>query len=150
MLVLFSVGPLRLGVDVRRVREVARAIPISAPLPEAGGVVGMITLRGESTAVVDLGVVLGLHGDSSERQQRMIAVEHNGASVCLLVDRIEGLLTVDPKDLEEPPAAITDVDVRWLDYMTRSSDGALIGVLNLDRVLSRSCLKQERAETASV
>ena len=50
MLIVFRVDELCLGIDVRQVREVARAIPLSAPPSNAGGVAGMITLRGESSA----------------------------------------------------------------------------------------------------
>ncbi len=144
MLIVFGVGELRLGIDVRKVREVTRAIPLSVPLPNAGGVAGMITLRGESTAVVNLSVVLGLPCEQRDRTARMIAVRHSGAAVCLLVDQIDGLHDVTDADLETPPPVVADVDIRWLDYVTRSATGDLIGVVNVDHMLSQVSLVGEK------
>ncbi len=140
MLIVFRVGELRLGIDVRQVREVARAISLSVPLPNAGGVAGMITLRGESAAVIDFNVVLGVPCERRDREARMIAVHHNGATVCLLVDKIDGLHDVTDADLEPPPPVVADVDIRWLDYVTRSATGKLIGVVNVERILSQVSL----------
>lgn len=150
LLVVFRVGELRLGIDVRRVREVARALPFSIPLPDSGGVVGMITLRGEATAVVDLRIVLGLPCQQRDRRARMIAVHHDGAAVCLLVDEIDGVHDVTDAVLEPPPPVVADVDVRWLDCIMRSATGGLIAVVNVDRMLSQVSLTGLRVETASV
>lgn len=150
LLVLFRAGELRLGIDVRQVREVARAIPPSVPLPNARGLVGMITLRGESAAVVDLNVVLGVPCAQRDRRARLIVVHHNGAVVCLLVDQIDGLHDVTEADLETPPSVIADLDIRWLDYVARSRTGELIGVVHLDRLLSQISLARMEVETASV
>ena len=150
MLILFQMGPLRLGIDVRQVREVVRAIPLSAPFPNAGGVAGMITLRGESVAVVDLNAVLGARCEQRGRRARMIAVRHHGSTVCLLVDQIGGLHHVADADLEPPPPVVADMDIRWLDYVTRSATGGLIGVVNVDRILSLACLANTEMETTSV
>ncbi len=150
MLIVFRVGELCLGIDVRHVREVARAIPLSALLPNAGGVAGMISLRGESTAVVDLSTLLGVSCEQRDRRARMIAVHHNCATVCLLVDQIDGLRDVTGADLESPPPVVADVNIRWLDYVTRSTTGELIGVVNVDRMLSQVSLAGVEVETASV
>ena len=150
MLVVLQVGPLRLGIDSRRVREVTRAVPLSAPLPGAGAVVGMVTLRGRAAAVIDLGEALGVVRGDRDRRGRMIAVEHDGATACLLVDRIDGLLDVADADLQRPPAAVAAVDVRWLDCVARAANGELIGVVNVDRVLSGASLKKTEAEPVHV
>lgn len=149
MLVVFRVCELRLGIDVRHVREVVRAVPLSVPLPNAGCVVGLITLRGQSTAVVDLNRALGAGCSPRDRRARMIAVPHGGTTVCLLVDQVEGLQDVTDTDPEPPPPVIADVDVRWLDHVTRSAAGELIGVINVDRILSQTPLSATKVKTAN-
>jgi len=141
---------LRLGIDIRRVREVARAIPLSAPLPSAGGVAGMITLRGEAVAVIDLNTLLGAPCGHRDRRARMIAVRHDGAVVCLLVDQIEGLREVHDADLEPPPRVIADVDVWWLDHVMRCDAGDLVGIVNVDRILSKASLARAGGEAVCV
>ncbi len=150
MLIVFRVGELRLGIDVRHVCEVARAIPLSAPLPGASGVAGMITLRGEAAAVVDVNALIGAPCDQRDGRARMIAVRHDEATVCILVDQIEGLRDVNSADLEPPPPVIADLDVWWLDHVLRCDRGELVGVVNLDRILSEASLAGTGGEAIGV
>lgn len=69
---LFRVGSLRLGIDVRRVREVTREIPVEIPLPESDGVAGLLTLRGRTTAVLDMNAILNAPRDAAVRRGRLI------------------------------------------------------------------------------
>jgi len=150
MLIVFQVGELRLGIDVRHVREVTRAIPLSAPLMNSGGVAGMVTLRGEAAAVIDMNALIGAPCDVRDRRARMIAVRHDEATVCLLVDRIEGLRDVNKGDLEPPPPVIADLEVWWLDHVLRCDQGDLVGVVNLNRILSKASLAGTGGETIGV
>lgn len=150
MLIVFRVGELRLGIDVRQVREVARAIPLAAPLPNSTGVAGMVTLRGEAAAVIDVNALIGAPCDQRDRRARMIAIGHDGATVCLLVDQIEGLRDVNDTDLEPPPQVIADLDVWWLDFVLRCEQGDLVGVVNLDRILSKASLAGTGGEAIGV
>ena len=150
MLTVFRVGELRLGIDVRHVREVARAIPLSAPLPSSAGVAGMITLRGEAAAVIDMNALIGAPYDQRDGRARMIAVRHDGATVCLLVDQVEGLRDANNAHLEPPPPVISDLDVWWLDNVLRCDGGDLVGVVNLDRILSKASLSGAVGEAISV
>jgi len=143
-LIVFRVGLLWLGIDVRHVREVARAVAPSVPLPDTAGVAGVIVLRGESTAVVDVRRVLGLACEAPDRRARMIAVRHNEATVCLLVDQIEGLRDVSDAHLEAPPSIMVDVDAQWLEYVMRFGNGRLVGVINVERILSKASLEGKK------
>lgn len=150
MIVVFRVGELRLGIDVRQVREIVRAVSPSAPLPDTRGVAGVITLRGESTAVVDLNMVMGITSDRRGRHARMIAAHHGGATVCLLVDQVDGLQDVTNAHLERPPPVIADRDTQWFDYITRCADGELVGVVNVDRLLSSMVVAGTEVSTPGV
>lgn len=150
MLIVFQVAELRLGIDVRHVCEVARAIPLSAPLPGSGGVAGMITLRGEAAAVIDVNALIGAPRSQRDQRARMIAVRHDEATICLLVDQIEGLCDVNKADLEPPPPVIADLDVWWLDHVLRCDRGDLVGVVNVDRLLSEASLAGTGREAIGV
>jgi len=70
----------------------------------------------------------------------MIAVHHEGTVVCLRVDQISCLHEVVEAELDPPPAIFADVSVHWLDYVTRTTGGDLIGVVNVGRLLSQVSL----------
>ncbi len=136
VLVAFRVGSIRLGIDIRQVREVVRAVPLCDPPPNKKGVAGMIVLRGESTAVVDLNRAFDLPVGQRDRQARMIAVRHGDSSVCLLVDRVDGLHELAEADLETPPELVAGAFTGWLDFVAPTATGDLVGVINVPRVLS--------------
>jgi len=138
MLIVFRAGELRLAIDARHVQEVSRVLPLSAPLPNSRGVAGMVTFRGSPTAVIDLNIALNVPCGQRDRCARMIAVRHRGSTVCLLVDQIDGLQNVTAADLERPPSVIADLHGGCLDYVTRSEAGELVGVIDVDRVLSQA------------
>lgn len=146
LLIVFRVGDMRLAIDVQGVSEVTRAIPVSVPLPKLGGIVCMITLRGESATVIDLAVVLGVPRGARDRRARLIAIRRRQSTVCLWVDQVDGLHEVRDGDLEPPPPMIAEIDVGWLDYITRSASGEMIGVINVDHVLSQPSIIQLSAE----
>ncbi|MCP4592018.1 MAG: purine-binding chemotaxis protein CheW [bacterium] len=150
MLIVFRVGELRLGIDARQAREIVRAVPLSAPLPKHMGVSGMITLRGAPTAVVDLNILLGVPCDSRGQRARMIAVRHQGKTVCLLVDQVEGLHDTKEAGLEAPPPIVGEVHARWLEQVTRGTDGGLIGVIDVNRVLAQVSLGEGEVDTVGV
>ncbi len=150
MLIVFRAGDLHLGIDVQAVREVTRPVPLSAPLSNARGVIGVIVLRGESVAVIDLNSVIGAAGGQRDRNARLIAVRHDGATVCLLVDEVEGLRDVTAAELESPPAVIADSDAWWLSCITHNAAGELVGVIDLERLLSRIGHARTEASVVSV
>ena len=149
-LLVFRAGELCLAVDVRHVREVVRAVPVTAPLANGCGTLGMIILRGESTAVIDLTALLGLPDGQPNRRARMIAVRHGGTTVCLLVDQVDGLCDVAEDDLVPPPPIIAGASADWLDYVTHRPTGELVGVINVEGALSRASLTGVEASTTRV
>lgn len=147
-LLVFYVGEVRLGIDVRVVHEVTRPVPLSVPLSSAAGIIGMMTLRGAPVAVIDLGVVIGVADQPSDQRARYIAVDHRGSTLCLLVDRVEGLLDVTEASLEPPPSILQGTADSWIKGVTRSSQGDLVGVIDLDTLLSRLAVTAAEACTA--
>lgn len=95
------------AIDASDVREVIR-IPSITPMPPRyapRGVVGLVNLRGQVVTVVDLRRVLGLE-PSHSNTHLVLSVAENAISV--LVDRIEGVLAVDPSELFPPPPTLSE------------------------------------------
>jgi len=81
----------------------------------------------------------------------MIAVKHNGATVCLIVDQVDGLHHVCGGKLEQPPPIFGNGHVSWLNYVTWTTDGEMVGVIDVDQILSPVTLADPaEMETAHV
>ena len=113
-----------------------RGLPVQVPLEAAGGVVGMTTLRGDSAVVVDLARVMQVASSVRPDNGRLLAVRHADNMVCLLVDHVDGLLDIPCDELQPPPALISDMETPWLEAVTRTPAGDLLGVVALSRILS--------------
>jgi purine-binding chemotaxis protein CheW len=96
----------RYAVEARHVREVLRSGELT-PVPGAPEfLVGLVNLRGEILAVVDLRRFLGLGGAELTDRSRIIVLGHQRAEFGVLADEVHEVTTV-PIDEVLAPAAPT-------------------------------------------
>jgi purine-binding chemotaxis protein CheW len=101
------------AVDVIHVREILDMQPISA-LPNAGSdLLGMIDVRGEGIALIDLASRLGMMRTDGAEHSRIIVLEigTTGAQVPVgvIADRVVSVVELAEADIEPPPMTL----VRW-------------------------------------
>lgn len=101
--VTMELGDLALALDVATVREILDFRPVT-PLPNApADLLGMIDLRGESIAVIDLTARLGLSGRNVD-PGRIIVLDLDdgrGGPIGMIADRVLSVIEV-PHDTMEP------------------------------------------------
>lgn len=106
----FEVDGRRYALPVSCVREVLRATAI-VPLPKAPPVVqGIINIRGELVAVLDLRMRFGAARRPVRADEHFVVVHAGARTVALRADRAVGLLQVDDAALRpiEPVVARTE------------------------------------------
>lgn len=131
----FALGDLAFGVDVRQVQEVIRARPIT-PVPCAPVVVrGLINLRGEIVAAIDMRRRLDLPDRAGGEPPMHVVVRTPDGAVSLLVDGIGDVLHLDPAQYEPAPPTLTG-PVRELVSGVYKLDGRLLPVLDVTRVIA--------------
>ena len=92
----------RFGVPIENVQEflehqTVTHVPLAPPvLP------GIINLRGQILTTIDLRVRLGLTGTDQQKDPMMMVVRTSEGPMNLLVDKIGGVLDVDPDLFEKP------------------------------------------------
>lgn len=99
----FLVADLFFGVDVLRVQEVLRHQQMTL-VPRAPDVVeGLINLRGQIVAAIDMRRRLGLPPRSGDCTTMNIVIRTEDGAVSLLVDEIGDVVDVDSASWEQPP-----------------------------------------------
>ncbi len=123
----------RYAFEASHVTEVVRLgaltrLPAAPPfLP------GVFTHRGEVLAVLDVSQLLG-HAAVAIRQSTRAAIVHSGAwKVAVIAEAVEGLIGVERRQLEHPPAEGTGV-AEFLSAVARHADGP-VAVLDLPRLV---------------
>lgn len=89
-LATFAVGPDLYAVDIMRIREIVRPLPVT-PVPKApAGMVGVIDLRGQVLPLFDLRLRfdLGPRAEADLIHVRYLIMKLDGRSVGVVVDQV--------------------------------------------------------------
>jgi purine-binding chemotaxis protein CheW len=134
-LVAFNVGAEEFGVDVKKVEGVIALVDITR-MPRAPHFVeGIINLRGQIIAVVDLASRLGIEAGEHGPATRIVVVEAMEVKVGLIVDSPE-VINIKEEDIEASPALIGgDIESSFIKGVVKMGERLLI-LLDVDRVLS--------------
>lgn len=121
-----ELGGLLLGVPVDEVQEVLVSqdmtrVPLAPP-----AVQGLINLRGQIVAVVDLRQVLGLDPRKGGELGLNVVLRYEGGSASLLVDEIGDVVEVHPDAFEPPPETLEGVLRELVTCVYKLEHGLLI------------------------
>ena len=135
-LVIFSIGDEEFGVDISQVREIVRLIPITY-LPKAPEFIeGVVNLRGQVVAVIDLAKRLVISSKQRGDNTRIIIVEIEGLTMGMIVDSVSEVLRLSSEQIEDVPSVIqTEVQEHYIYGVGKLKDRLLV-LLDLKKVLT--------------
>ncbi|MEM7390813.1 MAG: chemotaxis protein CheW [Verrucomicrobiota bacterium] len=142
-----------LGIDIRYVREIYQKADI-VPVPRTPDAVhGLLNLRGQVFAALDLAFCLGLEGHvyaenpnlmvlKSTRDLRAVNSEEEASELtgllddpcCLLIDEIADVVTVDAAAIEPSPTHTGTIGSSWVEGVVQRPD-RLLALLDLKAIL---------------
>jgi purine-binding chemotaxis protein CheW len=125
----FLVNGYLFGVEVATVQEVIRYQPMTRVPLAPPALSGLINLRGQVIAAVDLRRRLGFPDRTAGELPMDVIVRTQDGMVSLLVDRIGDVVEVSEEAFEEPPDTLVGIS-RELIRGAYKLDGALL--LSLD------------------
>lgn len=134
-LVVFSLGREEFAVEVTQVREIMRMEEITRMPKSPHFVEGIINLRGQIIAVVELAKRLNLEVGEKSGDTRIIVVEAEDIKVGMIVDSVSEVLRVEAEAVEPSPTLATDISSAFLLGVVKK-DNRLIILLDLTKVLS--------------
>jgi purine-binding chemotaxis protein CheW len=103
----FFLGPLFLGVEVERVQEVIRFQNMTAVPLAPKEISGLINLRGQIVAALDLRRRLGMADRDADKQPMNVVIRTEDGALSLLVDEIGDVLEASEDSFERPPDTLT-------------------------------------------
>lgn len=124
-------------LDVKEIIEVGQMTRVPMT-PEY--IRGVINLRGNVVAVVDLSARLGKGRAQLTKRSCIVLVEvtardHEGQIIGMLVDEVNEILEIPPSHLQPPPDFGTDIRTDFIQAMGRVEDQFMI-LLDINHVLS--------------
>jgi purine-binding chemotaxis protein CheW len=133
-LVSFEVAARALAAPIELVRETVDPRPITPLFGVPAAIVGLVSLRGELLAVLDVGRLLGIGVARRDEGSRLVVVDVEGRQAALLVDRLGPLRTVARDALRPPPDTLPATESALLLGVVSLAERPL-AVLDLRRVL---------------
>lgn len=135
-LVVFKIGDEEFGVDISQVREIGRLIEITY-MPKAPVFIeGVVNLRGQIVAIIDLAKRLGISSSPRGENTRIVVVEIGENTVGMIVDSVSEVLRLSSDDIEDVPGIIeTEVPEHYIRGVGKLKDRLLV-LLDLNRVLT--------------
>jgi len=148
-----ALGPQSFATPIHRVREILEVCRLTELPCTPSFVRGVMHLRGVVVPVMDLNARLGRGVSTLGPRSCVLVVESgdaaSGAPVLgALVDGVHEVLELGDEQIEPPPPLGTPVPAEYLRGMAHVR-GALMGVLDLDRLLSPDALATLIEEHAS-
>lgn len=135
-LVVFSIGNEEFGVEIGQVREIVRFVQITY-LPKAPVFIeGVVNLRGQVLAVIDLAKRLGIESHPRTESTRIIVVDVENNRVGMIVDSVSEVLRLPSEDIDEVPMLVdTDVPEHYIRGVGKLKDRLLV-LLDLNKILT--------------
>ena len=133
----FRLGDEEFGADTSSVREITRVADISH-IPEAPSFIkGVINLRGQIIAVIDLCRQFGLaQPEQLPESARIVVTEVKGQTVGMLVDAVPEVLNIPEENIEATPELIrTKLEKGYIHGVARMEDRLII-LLDLEKVIA--------------
>jgi purine-binding chemotaxis protein CheW len=134
----FALAQEEYGLEILKVREIIGYIDVTAVPQTPHYVKGVINLRGQVIPVLDLRAKFGMETTDVTEETCIIVVEIAQAgrtfSTGIIVDRVQEVLDIRGKDIEEPPQFGGAVDTAFILGMGKVGDSVKI-LLDIDQVL---------------
>ncbi len=126
------------GVDILKIIEIIRLIPITLVPNVPKYVKGVINLRGKVVPVVDLRLKLNMKKADYDKSSRIIVIEIQNESdkyqVGVIVDQVSEVYDVVAKDIESLPEHSSGLDAGYILALVKT-DSSIKILLDIDKIL---------------
>jgi purine-binding chemotaxis protein CheW len=138
--VIFEVHGQQMTMNIHNTREVVEFDNVTPVFHTPQFLRGVMNLRGEVVAVVDIGAFLGLEPIDAQEGHKILMAQYEGNTAGFLVNDMIGVESIPRGKVSEPPPTMQGVSGQWLaGVITR--DGGHLMVLD-----TASIFQSERIE----
>ena len=135
-LLMFHLGTDEIyGINVFKIREVMK-MPAVTKIPDSDPrILGVVNLRGENIALVDLKQAIGL-GPLERDTAKLIITEYNENKQGFLVAGVDRIIRMSWERINIPPPIVRSNRQGAVTAVTKLDDGRMVLILDVEKVLS--------------
>ena len=141
-LVIFRLTGEEFGLEIGQVREIIRMQDVT-PMPKAPQFIeGVINLRGQIIAVMDLTKRFGLKKTDRTEKTRIVVTEVKDKTVGLIVDEVPEVLRISEDAIDPTPEMIeSQINSEFIRGVGKLEERLII-LLDVDKIMSSEEIKQ--------
>ena len=154
-LVVFKLGKEEFGVNIHQVKEIVRLVPIT-PIPRAAKFIeGVVNLRGQILAVLDLAKRIELPASVRSDKTRIVVIELDQNVVGMIVDEVSEVLRIPTNRIEKTPQIVeTDISEKYITGVGKLEDRLLIlidliAILSIEEIEHVKSIQKEQSKKDS-
>ena len=134
--VIFRLGREELGARIEQVKEIIEMTYITR-MPKAPSFIeGVINLRGEVVAVIDLARRFDIPASERGEETRIVVVDVDNNIVGMIVDSVPEVLKISAENIDPTPTLIESrIDTSYIEGIGKLDERIFV-LLNLSKVLS--------------
>ena len=140
----FYIDDLLYGIDVMKVQEITKALPMTRVPLAPKFIRGLINLRGQISTAIQLSELFGLQVSIPEDQMNVVC-KISDILISFLVDRIGDVMELHSKDFEPTPDTVPE-NIRKYILGIYKTPNCLISVIDVDSIIE-SITKNEQLKT---
>jgi len=135
-LLMFHLGTEEIyGINVFKIREVMQLPPVTRIPDSDPRILGLVNLRGENIALVDLAQAIGL-GRIETAGAKLIIAEYNDNKQGFLVGGVDRIIRMSGERIQIPPAMVQSSRQGAVTAVTKLEDGRMVLILDVEKVLA--------------
>jgi purine-binding chemotaxis protein CheW len=135
-LVSFKLDNEEYGIEVLKVREIIRMIPITHMPNTPHYVEGIINLRGKIIPVVSMRKKFGLMELDNTTQTRIVVMDISGELMGFVVDSVSEVIRISGSEIQPPPNVVSGgIDQECITGVINQAERLLV-LLDLERLFS--------------
>ncbi len=134
-IILFTIGEVICGLDIRQIREIKRSIDITTIYGAPTEVHGVINLRGEIVTVLDIRKRFGYSSLEPDGKERIIIVPFKDELVGILVDFVDDVLSYNSAETLPVPQNMESSTAQFFSEVYPHNN-SIVSLINLEELLS--------------
>ena len=134
-LVSFKIGNEEFGVNILKVQEINKMVPITKVPNSPVFVEGIINLREKVIPIVDFRIRLGMEKVEQTKDTRIIIIDVDNRTIGFIVDSVSEVLRIPMNIIEAPPEIVSGVNSEFIQSVGKLEDRLLI-LIDIDKILT--------------
>jgi len=149
-MVTFSLAGKDYGIDIMKVREIARIVNFTYVPNTPAFVRGVYNLRGEIISIIDLRAMFNLpfQQKATTEEESGLILRLDNTLIGIIVDKIDKVVGINSASIQPPHPIFGDINIKFISGVVEN-DGRLYIILDADKVLGKPNIEKKEAVDAS-